>query len=124
MPRSLPHNATAPASNAAPDTSSLAPALRRLDFPLPEGPVRRLQRIRNPWASVDGLVSSRIIGPLIVNGILDHYVANKMPKEDAYPLILHIMCGLLVVGFLSNLMVRPVAEGFWLKFPQNVNIST
>jgi MFS family permease len=60
-----------------------------------------------------------IIGPLIVNGILDHYIANKMPKEDAYPLILHIMCGLLVVGFLANLMVRAVAERFWLK-DQNV----
>jgi MFS family permease len=56
-----------------------------------------------------------IIGPLIVNGILDHYIANKLPKEDAYPLILHIMSCLLVVGFLANLMVRPVAEKFWLK---------
>ncbi len=56
-----------------------------------------------------------IIGPLIVNGILDHYVANRMPKEEAYPLILHIMCGLLVVGFIANLLVRPVSEKFWLK---------
>jgi LPXTG-motif cell wall-anchored protein len=56
-----------------------------------------------------------IVGPLIVNGILDHYVENKMPKQDAYPLILHIMCGLLVVGFVANLMVRPVNERFWLK---------
>jgi MFS family permease len=56
-----------------------------------------------------------IVGPLIVNGILDHYVENKMPKEDAYPLILHIMCGLLVVGFLANLMVRPVDQKYWLK---------
>jgi MFS family permease len=56
-----------------------------------------------------------IIGPLIVNGILDHYVETHMPKQDAYPLILHIMCGLLVVGFLANLMVRPVAERFWVK---------
>jgi MFS family permease len=55
-----------------------------------------------------------IIGPLIVNGILDHYVANHMSKQDAYPLILHIMCGLLIVGFLANLMVRPVAEKFWI----------
>jgi len=54
-----------------------------------------------------------IIGPLIVNGILDHYVENHMPKQDAYPLILHIMCGLLVVGFLANLMVRAVAEKYW-----------
>jgi MFS family permease len=56
-----------------------------------------------------------IVGPLIVNGILDHYVANHLPRENAYPLILHIMAGLLVVGFLANLMVRPVAERFWLK---------
>ncbi len=64
-----------------------------------------------------------IVGPLIVNGILDHYVANKMPKEEAYPLILHIMCGLLVVGFIANLLVRPVSERFWLKgagHPQSV----
>ncbi len=56
-----------------------------------------------------------IVGPLIVNGILDHYVENKLPKEQAYPLILHIMCGLLVVGFVANLLVRPVSERFWLK---------
>ncbi|WP_263375080.1 L-lactate MFS transporter [Granulicella aggregans] len=56
-----------------------------------------------------------IVGPLIVNGILDHYVANKLPKQDAYPLILHIMSGLLVVGFIANLFVKPVSEKYWLK---------
>ena len=56
-----------------------------------------------------------IVGPLIVNGILDHYVAAHMSKEEAYPLILHIMAGLLVVGFVANLLVRPVAEQFWMK---------
>jgi MFS family permease len=63
-----------------------------------------------------------IIGPLIVNGILDHYVENKMPKEDAYPLILHIMCGLLVVGFIANLLVRAVDQKYWIK-DQNVPVS-
>jgi MFS family permease len=56
-----------------------------------------------------------IVGPLIVNGILDHYIATHMPREQAYPLILHIMSGLLVVGFIANLMVRPVSERFWMK---------
>jgi MFS family permease len=55
-----------------------------------------------------------IIGPLIVNGILDHYVVNKLPKQQAYPLILHIMSGLLVVGFLANLFVRPVDQKHWI----------
>jgi MFS family permease len=64
-----------------------------------------------------------IIGPLIVNGILDHYVEAHMPKEDAYPLILHIMCGLLVIGFIANFMVRPVDEKYWLK-DKNVVVPT
>ncbi|MBB6142204.1 MFS family permease [Silvibacterium bohemicum] len=56
-----------------------------------------------------------IVGPLIVNGILDHYVANHLPKQQAYPVILHIMAGLMVVGFIANLLVRPVAAKHWLK---------
>jgi hypothetical protein len=59
-----------------------------------------------------------IVGPLIVNGILDHYVAQHVPKQEAYPVILHIMAGLLVVGFIANLLVRPVAERYWIKEQQ------
>jgi MFS family permease len=56
-----------------------------------------------------------IVGPLIVNGILDHYVANHLPKQQAYPVILHIMAALMVVGFVANLLVRPVAQKYWLE---------
>src|SRR6201996_4493520 len=56
-----------------------------------------------------------IVGPLIVNGILDHYVANHRPKLEGYPVILHIMSGLLVLGFIANLLVRPVAQKYWLE---------
>ncbi len=58
-----------------------------------------------------------IVGPLIVNGLLDHYIALHIPKAQAYPLILHIMTGLLVVGFIANLLVRPVAARYWMKDP-------
>ncbi len=66
-------------------------------------------RVLTAWSTAG------IVGPLIVNGILDHYVANHLNKQDAYPLILHIMTGLLVVGFVANLLVRPVAEKYWMK---------
>ncbi len=56
-----------------------------------------------------------IVGPLIVNDILDHYVAKHYPRQQAYPVILHIMAGLLVIGFVANLLVRPVAEKFWMR---------
>ena len=56
-----------------------------------------------------------IVGPLIVNGILDHYVAKGIPKQQAYPVILHIMSGLLVVGLIANLLVKPVDQKYWMQ---------
>ncbi|MBW4038857.1 MAG: OFA family MFS transporter [Acidobacteria bacterium] len=55
-----------------------------------------------------------VVGPLIVNALLDHYKAAHQPLSQAYPLILHIMAGLLVLGFFANLLVRPVAARFWM----------
>ena len=56
-----------------------------------------------------------IVGPLIVNGVLDHYKAAGLNRLDGYRVVLHIMVGLLIVGFIANLLVRPVAERFWMK---------
>ncbi|MBB5040159.1 MFS family permease [Prosthecobacter dejongeii] len=48
-----------------------------------------------------------IIGPQLVDRLS---VANKktMPPEQAYNSIFHLMIGLLTVGLLANLLVRPV----------------
>lgn len=56
-----------------------------------------------------------IVGPLIVNGILDHYKAAGLNRMDGYRVVLHIMAALLLVGFVANLLVRPVAARFWLR---------
>jgi MFS family permease len=66
-------------------------------------------RILTAWSTAG------IVGPLIVNGILDRYKATNRPLAQAYPLILHIMAGLLLLGFIANLLVRPVSERFWMK---------
>ena len=53
-----------------------------------------------------------IAGPLIVNGFLD---AQGTPGEltaQAYQPALLTMAALLVVGFIANLMVKPVADRF------------
>jgi MFS family permease len=66
-------------------------------------------RILTAWSTAG------IVGPLIINAYLDHYKANGRPLAQAYPQILHIMAILLVLGFIANLLVRPVAQRFWLK---------
>jgi MFS family permease len=56
-----------------------------------------------------------ILGPILVNYSRQHQPAVGVSKADAYQFVLHLMSGLLIVGFLSNLLVRPVAEKFWIK---------
>ena len=51
-----------------------------------------------------------IAGPLIVNSIADHQAAAGREGDDLYSMSLLVMAGLLGVGFIANLLVRPVAK--------------
>ena len=53
-----------------------------------------------------------VAGPLIVNAIADNRLAAGVEGPDLYRLSLFIMVGVLVVGFLANLAIRPVPERF------------
>lgn len=53
-----------------------------------------------------------IAGPLIVNQILDTQGTPGELTADAYRPALFVMVGLLAVGLIANLLVRPVAERF------------
>ncbi|HEX2748608.1 MAG TPA: MFS transporter, partial [Verrucomicrobiales bacterium] len=49
-----------------------------------------------------------VIGPLLINGLYDKRVASGIPKAQAYNDTFYLMCGLLAVGLIANLLVRPV----------------
>jgi MFS family permease len=51
-----------------------------------------------------------VIGPALVNGLYDSRVADGMPKAEAYNGTFFLMCGLLMLGLVANLLVRPVAS--------------
>jgi MFS family permease len=53
-----------------------------------------------------------VAGPLIVNGLADIQEANGQKGSGLYTLSLFIMVGILAVGFVANLMIRPVDERF------------
>ena len=53
-----------------------------------------------------------IAGPLIVNGLADHETSVGKSGSDLYTISLFIMVAVLVVGFIANLMIRPVHERF------------
>jgi hypothetical protein len=49
-----------------------------------------------------------ILGPFLVNGIRQHEIGLGVPKAGAYTVTMYLMVGLLLVGFLCNLLLRPV----------------
>ena len=49
-----------------------------------------------------------IVGPMMVNYISTAKKAAGVPKAEAYNATMYLMCGLLLAGFVANLLVRPV----------------
>ena len=50
-----------------------------------------------------------VVGPLLVNHIRLNKVAQGVKGVGVYADTMHLMAGLLVVAFIGNLFVRPVA---------------
>jgi MFS family permease len=51
-----------------------------------------------------------VLGPFIVTMLRDRAIAQEAPRAGIYPPIFLILAGLLVVGFIANLLVKPVSE--------------
>jgi MFS family permease len=56
-----------------------------------------------------------VIGPSLINQLYDWRVANHVPKAQAYNGTFFLMCGLLMIGLVANLLVRPVDPKHYVK---------
>ncbi len=55
-----------------------------------------------------------VMGPMLVNYFHDHQLKAGVPREAVYNQTMYILAGLLVLGFVCNLLVRPVAARFFM----------
>jgi MFS family permease len=55
-----------------------------------------------------------ILGPVLVNYIREYQIERGVPNADAYNVTMYVLAGLLVIGLLCNLAVRPVGEGNYM----------
>jgi MFS family permease len=60
-----------------------------------------------------------IIGPILVTNYREYEIAQGVPKPHVYDEIMYIMAGLLVIGLICNLLVRPLKEKWFMK-PEEV----
>ncbi len=56
-----------------------------------------------------------IVGPVIVNYMHDNRVAQGVPPDQIYQPIFYVLAGLLVAGFIANLLVRPLNKKWFMK---------
>jgi MFS family permease len=55
-----------------------------------------------------------VLGPVLVNYMREYEIAHGADKASAYQTVLQIMAGLLIAGFIANLLVRPVDQKYWM----------
>ncbi len=60
-------------------------------------------RLLTAWATAG------ILGPVVVNYMREYQLSLGMPREQVYNTTMYILAGMLVVGLICNLLVRPVA---------------
>jgi len=55
-----------------------------------------------------------VLGPVLVNYIREYQIDRGVPNAQAYNVTLYVLAGLLVVGLICNLMVKPVDRRYWM----------
>ena len=56
-----------------------------------------------------------VVGTSLINYIREYQIAHGVPKAQAYDTVMYVLAGLLVLGFLCNLLVRPVAARHFMS---------
>ncbi len=59
-----------------------------------------------------------ILGPVLVNYIREYQIDHGIPPYQAYNTTMYVLAGLLLVGLICNLLVRPVAEKHFMTESQ------
>ena len=65
-------------------------------------------RLLTAWATAG------VLGPVLVNYIREYQLAHGVPKAQAYDITMYILASLLVLGFICNLLVRPLDDKYFM----------
>jgi MFS family permease len=59
-----------------------------------------------------------ILGPVVVNYIREYQISHGVPPYQAYNVTMYILAAMLLGGLICNLLVRPVADKFYMTDAQ------
>ena len=65
-------------------------------------------RLLTAWATAG------ILGPVVVNYMREYQLGLGLPRNQVYNQTMYILVGMLVIGLIANLLVRPVADKYFM----------
>ncbi|MDF2488364.1 MAG: transporter [Pseudomonas sp.] len=65
-------------------------------------------RLLTAWAAAG------VLGPVLITYLREYQLALGVERAAAYDITLYILAGLLVLGFICNALVRPVADKYFM----------
>jgi len=65
-------------------------------------------RLLTAWATAG------ILGPVVVNYMRDYQLGLGIPREQVYNQTMYILAGMLILGLICNLLIRPVAPKWFM----------
>jgi len=65
-------------------------------------------RLLTAWAAAG------VLGPVLITYLREYQLALGVERSAAYDITLYILAGLLVLGFICNALVRPVADKYFM----------
>jgi MFS family permease len=66
-------------------------------------------RLLTAWATAG------ILGPVVVNYMRDYQLALGLPREQVYNQSMYILVGMLLVGLVCNLLIKPVHPKYFMS---------
>jgi len=65
-------------------------------------------RLLTAWAAAG------VLGPVLVNYLREYQLSIGVERAAVYDITLYILSGLLVLGFICNALIRPVADKYFM----------
>jgi len=65
-------------------------------------------RLLTAWATAG------ILGPIVVNYMREYQLGLGIPREQVYNQTMYILVGMLVIGLVCNLLIKPVADKWFM----------
>jgi MFS family permease len=66
-------------------------------------------RLLTAWATAG------VLGPVVVNYMREYQIGLGIPREQVYNQTMYILVGMLVVGLICNLMIKPINEKWFMS---------